>query len=189
MNMHEWMKQYSHRMAQWRTPESSGTGAACVPLDRSRMPTYSRAAEWIESQILVDVCLDLCPFCWNVHLIWQYFVDRRKVNAWTWLLMMYIYLHIVYAHSNREFCDMNHCRTSRVSWNTVARQVCMFISRELRTRALQGRRRLLEGRDKIVIHRTSANEATQYTGNWDWTFWWLMGSSDYFPSRAKRQNA
>ena len=92
MNMHEWKEPYSHRMAQWRTPESSGTGAVCVPLDRSRMPTYSRAAEWNASKIIVDVCVDLCPFCWNVHLIWQYFVDRRKVNAWAWLLMMYFRL-------------------------------------------------------------------------------------------------
>ena len=66
---------------------------------------------------------------------------------------------------------------------------CIFISRELRTRTLQGRRALLEGRDKIVIHRTSANEATQYTGNWAWTFRLVTRSSDhadYFPSRAKR---
>ena len=52
------------------------------------MPTYSRAAEWNASKIIVDVCVDLHAFCWNVHLIWQYFVDRRKVNAWAWLLMM-----------------------------------------------------------------------------------------------------
>ena len=86
MNMHDWMEPYSHRMAQWRTPESSGTEAACVPLDRSLVPTYSRAVEWIESEILVDVCLNLRPFCWNVHLIWQYFVDRRKVNAWNTII-------------------------------------------------------------------------------------------------------
>ena len=24
MNMHEWLEPYSHRMAQWLTPESSG---------------------------------------------------------------------------------------------------------------------------------------------------------------------
>ena len=85
MNMHEWMELYSHRMAQWRTPESSGTGAACVPLDRSLMPTYSRAVEWIESQILVDVCSDLRPFCWNVHFIWQFCWQKgsRCVNMIT----------------------------------------------------------------------------------------------------------
>ena len=127
--MHEWMEPYSHHMAQWRTPESSGTRAAYDLLDRSRMPTYSRAAEWNASKIIVYICVDLQPFCWNVHLIWQYFVDRRKVNVWAWLLMMYFRtLHIDYGHSNREFCDMNHCRTARVSRNTVARQVCIFIS-------------------------------------------------------------
>ena len=171
-------------------PRKLGAGAACVPLDPSLVPTCSQAGEWTGSQILVDVRLDLRPFCWNVHLIWQYFVDRRKVNdpVNNRSLMMYFSLHIIYAHSNREFCDMNRCGTPRVSQNPVARYtVCIFISRELRTRALRGTRRgLLEGRDKIVIHRTSANEATQYTGNWAWTFRLVTRSSDYFPSRAKR---
>ena len=55
------------------------------------------------------------------------------------------------------------------------------LASELRTCALQGRRGLLEGQDKIVIYRTSVNEATQYTGNWAWTFRFFTRSSDYKP--------
>ena len=82
--------------------------------------------EWIESQILVDICLDLRPFCWNVHLIWQYFVDSRKANAWTWLLMMYFYSHIVYAHSNREFCD-NESLQNIASFSLYSRTIDMHV--------------------------------------------------------------
>ena len=104
--------------------------------------------------------------------------------------MMYFCLRIIYARSNQEVCDMNRCRTSQVSQNPVHDRYAYSLARELRTRALQSRRGLLEGRDKIVIHQTSANEATQYTGNWAWTFRIpVTRSSDYYQSRAKRQNA
>ena len=178
MNMHEWMEPYSHRMAQWRTPESSGTGAACIPLDRSRMPTYSRAAEWNASKIIVNVCVDLCPFCWNVHLIWQYFVDRRKVNAWAWLLMMYFSYILFMAIQIVNFVTWITAELHEFHEIQSHDRYAYSLARELRTCALQGRRRLLEGRDKIVIHRTSANKATQYTGNWAWTFRLVTRSSD-----------
>ena len=169
---------YSHRMAQWRTPESSGTRAACDPLDRSRMPTYSRAAEWNASKIIVDVCVDLRPFCWNVHLIWHYFVDRRKVNAWAWLLMMYFSYISFMAIQIVNFVTWITAELHEFHEIQSHDRYAYSLARELRTCALQGRRRLPEGRDTIVIHRTSANKATQYTGNWAWTFRLVTRSSD-----------
>ena len=66
---------------------------------------------------------------------------------------------------------MNRCGTSRVSRNPVHDKHAYSLARNYaNAHALQGRRGLPEGRDKIVIHRTSANEANQYTGNRAWTF-------------------
>ena len=66
-------------------PRELGARAARVPLDPSLVPTCSQAGEWTDLQ---NLRRDRRPFCWNVRLIWQYFVDRRKANAWTWSLMM-----------------------------------------------------------------------------------------------------
>ena len=60
---------------------------------------------------------------------------------------------------------MNLCRTSLILRNPVHDRHAYSLVRELRTCALQGRRGMPEGPDKIVLYRTSANEATQYTGN------------------------
>ena len=140
MNMHEWMEPYSHHMAQWRTPESSGTRAAYDPLDRSRMPTYSRAAEWNALKIIVDVCVDLHPFCWNVHLIWQYFVDRRKVNAWAWLLMMYFSYISFMAIQIVNFVTWITAELHEFHEIQSHDRYAYSLARELRTCALQGRR-------------------------------------------------
>ena len=117
-----WMEPYSHRVAQWRTTWKLGDRSWLRPTGPSRWCPPTRVlVEWIESQILVDVCSGLRPFCRNIHMIWQYFVDRMKVNAWTWSLMIYFYLHTVNADSVVNFVTRSHCRTSRVSRNTVAR--------------------------------------------------------------------
>ena len=126
MNRHEWMEPYSHRVAQWRIPESSGTGAGFVPLDCSLlMPTYSHAIEWTESEILVDVCSDLHPF--DLAIFWW----QNERNAWTWSpddLSLFTYRLCTF---NCAFATWSHYRTSRVLRNTVAWYVCIFISHEL----------------------------------------------------------
>ena len=44
------------------SPKPQGAGSSCVPLHGlSRMCTYSRAVEWFELQIMVDIHLDLRP--------------------------------------------------------------------------------------------------------------------------------
>ena len=109
-------------------PQELGARAARVPLDPSLVPTCSQAGEWTDLQ---NLRRDRRPFCWNVRLIWQYFVDRRKANAWTWSLMMDFLLTcqlMSYARSNREFCNMNCWGTSRISRNPVARYICIFSS-------------------------------------------------------------
>ena len=51
---------------------------------------------------------------------------------------------------------------------------------------LQGRQRLLEGQKNI--HQTSPDQVTKYTAidRFGTVFQWIMGSSDYFLSRAKQ---
>ena len=73
----------------------------------------------------------------------------------------------------------SHCRTLWVSQNTVAQCRYAYLSHE-------GRRRLLEGREKIAVHQNSPHQATQYIGNWAWTFRWVTGSPDYFQSQTKQ---
>ena len=179
--MHEWMEPYSHRVAQWRIPESSGTGAGCVPLDRTLMPTLNelnRKSSSMFAQISVHFA-EMSIWFGNILLTewkWMREIDHR------WSIF---YLHTIYAQSVVKFVTWSHCRTSWVdeiqSHDRYAYSLAMNYARAL----LQGRRETARG-PSIIIHRTSANQATQYTGNWAWTFRLVTRSSDHFSSRAKQ---
>ena len=117
------MNEWNRIPIEWHSdapPRARGWSCLCPA--RSVASTNLLASGWMNG--LTNLCRDRRPFCWNVRLIWQYFVDRRKANAWTWSLMMDFLLTcqlMSYASSNREFCNMNCWGTSRISRNPVAR--------------------------------------------------------------------
>ena len=132
-----------------------------VPLNWSLMCTDSPVAERYKSQILVDVHSGLHHFIKLVPLIWQYFVGRMKVNAWTYYVTVYFHLANILCTFSSDICDSKSLQNI-ASFTKYSRMKGMHNSLAMNhARALlQGRRWLLEGQNKIIIYWTSPNQAT-----------------------------
>ena len=154
------------------------TGCLCLQT-RVRLNELNRKSSWVYAQISVHFA-EMSIWFGNILL-----------TEWTWMCALdhwwFIFIHIPFVPIQSWILwpevTAEHREFHEIQWhNRYVYSLAMNYTCAL----LQGRRRQLEGRDKIVIHRTvSANQATQYIGNWAWTFRWVPGSSDYFPSHTK----
>ena len=104
------MNEWNHIPIVWlsdTSPKAQGQElVASRWTSRLIVPLYLRAVEWFESQILVDVCSDLRPFCWNVRFdlatfCWQN--ESECMNLITDDLFLFTYHLCTF---NREFFGM-----------------------------------------------------------------------------------
>ena len=105
---------------------------------------------------------------------------------WKWKHSLYysatIQFHLpnILCTFRSEICDLQNI----VRFTKYSRTITCIFHEPWITHAtlLQERRRLLEGRKKIVIHRTSRNRPLKLLHiNKSCTLRWVTGSSDYFP--------